>query len=275
MSRMTGNWIVFFCLGTGAIWFPGTGVVLAESSQQQAESPQQQNVSQRFRIDNRLVVNDKVVKSVTIFNGDWICDFIGDNGQVTIYDRKAGTVTLLDPSCRLKAQVTTEDLARDFERRKEVFRQSDAPFQNYLAQPYFEDNIYESKSGLMVFRSPWVEYRFETVALDDPVVSELYYDHCKQMALMNIRVGGAPTPMIRNELNPILEQNRRFPGKINVTFYPQGKVVLARVVIQAELTHTFVRRLQATDEAKLEQAKRYNESFREVSLDEYIRTVNE
>ena len=263
----TGNLIVLLCLETVVmLLFPGISVL--------AESPRQ-NVSRRFRIDNQLLANDKLVKSVTIFYDDWVCDFVGDNGQVTIYDRQAGTVMLLDPSCRLKAQTTTEALAQDFEQRKEAFRQGDNPLQNYLAQPYFESNMYEPESGLMVFRSPWVEYRFETVLLSDPVVSESYYDYCKQITLMNIRASGAPSPMIRNELNPILEKNQRFPGKVSVTLYPQGKVILARSVMQAELTHTFVRRLQASDEAKIELAKRYTERFREVSLDEYIRTVNE
>lgn len=240
-----------------------------------AESTQQPSTARRFRIDNRLFANEQVLNSVTIFYDDWVCDFIGDNGQITIYDRKAGTITLLDPSCRLRTQVTIESLAQDFEQRKEAFRKSDDPFRNYLAQPYFEDNVYEAESGLMVFRSPWVEYRFETVALNDPVVSELYYDYCKQLTLMNIRASGAPSPMIRNELNSILEKNKRFPGKVGMTLYPQGKIILAKVVLQTELTHTFVRRLQPTDEAKIEQAKQYDKRFREVSLDDYIRIVNE
>jgi hypothetical protein len=227
----------------------------------------------RFRIDNRLIVEDAIIKSVTIFYDGRVYDFIGDHGQITIYDKDAGTLTLLDPSCRLKAVVTTETLADDFERRKETFRTGNSPLQNYLAEPYFEETAYESESGLMHFRSPWVEYRFETVTLNDPVVSQTYYDYCRQLTLLNIRTSGLPSPMIRHVLNPILEQNRRFPGKVNMTLYPRGKVILSGIAIQAESTHTFVRRLQSTDEAKVEQADRFREVFRGVSLDDYFREV--
>ena len=230
-------------------------------------------VACRFRIDNRLVIGDHVVKSVTIFADDLVYDCIGDYGQITIYDKAAGTFTLLDPSCRLKTTVSSESLAEDFARRKEVFRESDNPFQNYLAEPYFEENAYEGESGLMYFRSPWVEYRFETVSLNDPAVSEAYYDFSRQFTLLNIRTSGLPTPMLRNELNPILEQNRRFPGKVHLTLYPRGKVIVSGLAIHVETTHTFVRRLQSPDEVKVEQANRYRERFREVSLDDYLREV--
>ena len=227
----------------------------------------------RFRIDNRLVAGDSVIKSVTIFTDGMVYDCIGDYGQVTIYDKAAGTLTLLDPSCRLKTIVTSESLAEDFERRREAFRESGSPFQNYLAEPYFEENAYEGESGLMFFRSPWVEYRFETVSLNDPVVSEAYYDYCRQFTLLNIRTSGSPTPILRHELNPILEHNRRFPGKVSMTLYPRGKVIISGVVVRAESTHTFVRRLQTPDKARVEQANRYRERFREVSLDVYLREV--
>ena len=227
----------------------------------------------RFRIDNRLLTGDRIVKSVTIFSDGMVYDCIGDYGQITIYDKAAGTLTLLDPSCRLKTVVTSQSLAEDFERRKETFRKSDNPFQNYLAEPYFEENAYEGESGLMYFRSPWVEYRFETVSLNDPVVSEAYYDYCRQFTLLNIRTGSSPTPILRKELNPILEQNRRFAGKVHLTLYPRGKVIISGVVIHAESTHSFVRRLQSPDEGKMEQANRYRALFQEVSLDDYLREV--
>lgn len=229
----------------------------------------------RFRIDNRLVIEDKTVKSVTIFDDGMVYDFIDDHGQITIYNKSAGTFILLDQSCRIKTLVATATLAEDFVRHKEAFRKSNNPFQNYLAEPFFEENAYEGESGLMYFRSPWVEYRFETVSLDDSVVSEAYYDFCRQFTLLNIRTSGFPTPMLRNELNPILEQNRRFPGKVNMTLYPLGKVIISRVAIHAESTHTFVRRLQSPDEAKVALANRYREVFREVSLDDYLRETRQ
>jgi hypothetical protein len=74
-------------------------------------------------------------------------------------------------------------------------------------------------------------------------------------------------------LNPVLEQNQRFPGKVRMTLYPRGKIILSGVVIQAESTHTFVRRLQSTDEARVQKANRFREVFREVSLDDYLREV--
>jgi len=236
-----------------------------------ADDAQQGGTFRRFRVDNRLVAGDTIVKSVTLFYDGRVYDFLGEHGQITIYDQAAGTFALLDPSCRVKVVVTTEMLAEDFERRKEAFHNSSNPLENYLAEPYFEETGYESESGLMYFRSPWIAYRFETVTLNDPAVSQAYYDYCRQLTLLNIRAGGFPTPMIRHVLNPVLEQNRRFPGKVNMTFYPRGKVILTTIVIQAESTHTFVRRLQSTDEAKVEQADRYREVFREVSLDDYLR----
>ena len=239
-----------------------------------ADDLHQNSVQHRFRVDNRLAIGENTIKSTTIFYDGLVYDFLDDNGQITIYDKTAGTFFLLDQSSRLKTRVTTATLAEDFLRRKEAFRNSTDPLQNYLANPYFEVCDYEGESGLMFFRSPWVEYRFETVILDDPVVSDAYFDHCRQFTLLNIRASGFPTPMIRNELNPILEQNRRFPGKVSMTLYPRGKVIFSGSAIHAESTHTFVRRLQATDEAKVTQANRNRELFREVSLDDYLREIH-
>jgi len=259
--------VVFSVLATGLFLFV-TDVMLC------AEDTQQSGTLRRFRIDNRLVTGDTLVKGATIFYDGRVYDFLGEHGQITIYDQAAGTFVLLDPFCRLKAMVTTETLVGDFERRKEVFRNSNNPLENYLAEPYFEDTGYESESGLMYFRSPWIVYRFETVTLNDPAVSETYYDYCRQLTLLNIRCSGLPSPMIRHLLNPVIEQNRRFPGKVNMTLYPKGKVILSNTAIQAESTHTFVRRLQSTDEVKVEQADRFRELFREVSLDDYLRNTH-
>ena len=239
-----------------------------------ADEMQQNDGRSRFCIDNRLIIGDKAVKSLTIFYDGRVYDFIGDHGQITIYDKAAGMLTLLDPSCRLKTTVTTENLAEDFIHHREALRKSDNPFHNYLAEPFFEENAFEAESGLMYFRSPWIEYRFETVPLVDPVVSEVYYDFCRQFTLLNIRTGSSPTSMIRNALNPILEQHQRFPGKINMTIYPRGKVILSRMAVHAEATHTFVWRLQSPDETKVKQANRCRELFREVPLDNYLREVN-
>ena len=253
-----------------------SGIMAFPTAPMSAEEPVSNGQVRRFKIDSRTVVGDRVVKNVTIFYDGLVYDFIGEHGQITIYDKTAGTFTLLDPSSRLKTQVTVQELTDHFATCKESLRKSDNPLHNYLAEPYFEENSYEAESGLMYFRSPWIEYRFETVVLGDPVVSELYYDYCTQSTLLNIRTSGVPTTMIRYVLNPIIEKNQRFPGKVHMTFYPKGKVLLARTVIEAESTHTFVRRLQSTDEAKIkQQAKRHLELFRQVPLDEYLRTVSE
>ena len=258
--------LVLYTLAVGLFLLVATEMLCADDTQPSG-------TIRRFRIDNQLVTGDTLIKSVTIFYDGLVYDFLGEHGQITIYDQAAGTFVLLDPSCRVKAIVTTETLAGDFERRKEVFRNSSNPLENYLAEPYFEETGYESESGLMYFRSPWIVYRFETVTLNAPVVSEAYYDYCRQLTLLNIRTSGLPSPMIRLGLNPVLEQHRRFPGKVSMTFYPKGKVFLTGAAIQAESTHTFVRRLQSTDETKIEQANRYRELFREVSLDDYLREV--
>jgi hypothetical protein len=83
-----------------------------------------------------------------------------------------------------------------------------------------------------------------------------------------------PSPMIRAVLNSVLEQHQRFPGKVSMTLYPKGKVILAGSVLQVETTHTFVRRLQAADENRVRQAKKFQELFRELSPDNYLREVN-
>ena len=258
--------IVTYSLATGIILFAVTVSLCADETRQSG-------MLRRFRIENRLVIEDSLVKGVTIFFDGLVYDFLGEHGQITIYDQEAGTLTLLDPSCHLKAVVTTETLVGDFERRKEEFRNSNDPLQNYLADPYFEETVYESASGLMYFRSPWIEYRLETVALNDPEVSEAYYDFCRQLTLLNIRCSGLPSPMIRHLLNPVLEENRRFPGRVKMTLYPKGKVILSQRAILAESTHTFVRRLQSTDQAKVEQANKYRKLFRQIPLDDYLREV--
>ncbi|MDR1494272.1 MAG: hypothetical protein LBT05_16375 [Planctomycetaceae bacterium] len=237
-----------------------------------SQETQRQNVN--FRIDNRIVAENQVINGVTIFQDNRVYDYLGEHGAITIYDAKNGMMTLLDPSCRLQTKFKISELAKYAEKRKEACLKSDNFFLNYLAAPYFEDEQYEAESGIMTFRSAWAEYRFETVRFDDVGVSERYYDFCKQLTLLNIRVSRMPSPMIRAALNPILEQHRRFPGKVSMTLYPKGKVILAGSVLQIETTHVFVRRLQPADENRIRQAKKFQELFRELPPDDYVREVN-
>jgi len=237
-----------------------------------AEETLPQNVP-NFRIDNRIIADGKTLNGVTIFYDDMVYDCLGEHGAITVYDRKNATLTLLDPSCRLQTQFKISDLTQEAEKRKAACLKSDNFFLNYLASPYFEEELYEVESGIMVFRSPWVEYRFETAQFDESAISERYYDFCKQLTLLNIRTSRLPSPMIRAVLNPVLEQHHRFAGKVSMTLYPKGKVIFANSVIQAETSHTFVRRLQSADETKIRQIQKFQQLFRTVPPEDYLREV--
>ena len=227
-----------------------------------------------FRINNRIVTDDdRVTNSTTIFFDGLVYDFVDPNGQATVYDKANALLTVLDPSSRLQMRISVSDLEKDVEKKKEACRKSDNYFLNYLARPHFEEQSYDPLSGILIFRSDWVEYRFETVPLSDPVVAGLYYDYCQKSTLLNIRHSGASSPLIRAVINPVLEQYRRFPTKVALTLYPKGKILIATHSVMAESTHTFVRRLQYGDEQKIEQIKQYKKLFRMVSADDYYREV--
>ncbi|MDR1384656.1 MAG: hypothetical protein LBJ67_12560 [Planctomycetaceae bacterium] len=247
-------------------------IAMAENRDLPAQETPRQNVN--FRIDNRIITDNHVVNGVTIFYNNVVYDCLGEHGAITIYDRRNGTMTLLDPSCRLQTQFKISELTKEAEKRKEACLKSNNFFLNYLAAPYFEDEQYEAESGIMIFRSPWIEYRFETVRLDDAGISERYYDFCRQLTLLNIRVSRMPSPMIRAVLNPTLERHQRFPGKVSMTLYPKGKIILAGSVFQVETTHAFVRRLQPTDENRVRQAKKFQELFRELPPDDYLLEID-
>jgi len=228
----------------------------------------------RFRINNRIVTDDdRVTNSTTIFFDGLVYDFVDPNGQATVYDKANALLTVLDPSSRLQMRISVSDLEKDVEKKKEACRTSDDYFLNYLASPHFEEQSYDPQSGILIFRSDWVEYRFETVPLSDPVVAGLYYDYCQKSTLLNIRNSGASSPLIRMVINPVLEQYRRFPTKVALTLYPRGKILIATRSIVAESTHTFVRRLQYGDEQKIGQIKQYQKVFRMISPDDYYREV--
>ncbi|MDR1957944.1 MAG: hypothetical protein LBQ54_02690 [Planctomycetaceae bacterium] len=227
-------------------------------------------VSQEFRVENTVNSGGKTTKGVTVFKEGVIYDFILPNGEITLFDRNKQEFYILDPALRLQTSVKPDDLKQQVDELQFMLERVDSPFLNFVASPAFDETGYEPESGLMVFRSLWLDYEFTTRVFDDQTIAKEYFDYLLWFSRLNFRLSpSAVSALVRAGLNPYFEKNNRFPEKVTVKLYPKGKKVLSSTTIQADSSHLISKRLTDAETSLLKQAEQYRQSFTAVPLDDY------
>jgi len=231
--------------------------------------------AQDFRIENKISFGNKTIDNLTIFKGGIVYDFIKLNGEITILDKKNEEIKILEPTLRIQTSLTLADLKQQVDELHTSFQVSSNPFLNFIARPVFDESAYEPESGLMVFRSLWLDYEFTTKVFDDDEIAREYYDSSLWFSRLNVRVSpAAVSALVRAGLNQTLEQNKRFPEKVTVKLYPKGKNVLSSTTIQADSTHVISKRLSESDNALIAQAQQYMQSFLALPFEKYQQEVH-
>lgn len=254
LCRISG----WFCLVCCLAWFGVASLYAAE-----------------LRIDNEILPEG--VKSTTyLLDGDFF-SMIGRNGEITFYDSKTKTFTILDPALRIQARIDGEETKKRTKLLRDEILHSPkfepGTFNAFVVKPVFQTE-YEESSGNLALESPWFDYAMETSAFSGEEAVKQYFDFCDASCYLNFRLSRSKAMLVRLEVNKILASKRRFPSRISASIYPKGKGPLAKAE-KAESTHKLVLRLSTEDRQRIEQARESMRTFPAVPFSSYEEKVAE
>ena len=229
-----------------------------------------------FRIDSTLRIEKgeeiTEIKTSTIFSEAMVFDFIGDNGEVIIYDRGKRLFTLLDPIHRIQTELSGDDIDRFLLNIRERIREKKDKFCLFMIEPVFELSK-NDEAGDLLFQSKWVDYRIKTRSFDEASLADDYFSFSNASCGLNVYQNpGTLTPLARMKVNEILQKEERFPALIRLTVYPKGKWLFARI-IEIESEHKIVRRLSEDDRGKIIRALHFAKQFPKMTFGKYYKTV--
>ena len=249
------------------------------AEEETAASPPDEEASlSQFRIDNVMTIRkegkeDGVrIVTTTLFGKGVVIDFIGDNDEVIIYNRKTKSFTLLDPIHRVQTELTLAEIDEFLATLRTFVAEKKDPLSNFLLDPKF-DVTRSDQSGEISFSSKWYEYFIETRSFDDPLLSDAYFEFIDVYTKLNLYLNpGVFTPMARMAVNGLLAREKRFPAKIRLILYPKGKSLFAKPdIITSE--HKIIRRLAEEDLGRIVRASHFAEQFPKLTFGNYFQTV--
>ncbi len=230
----------------------------------------------QFRIDNTVnfIRNERETRyeSSTVFYGDLVFDFIGDNGEIVVYSFRSQKFVLIDPIRRMRTVIDEQELERFASRIKEIVKEEKRDsFSLFLIEPSFEISRKENE---YFFQSRWIDYRATTQPLDNEKIADAYFRFVEAMAKLNIYMNpGVLTPLARIEANKTFMETALFPGKIVMEIYPKGKNIFAKTLV-VENTAALARRISERDRNRINRAVHFYEQFPFVSFSEYFEKNN-
>ena len=230
----------------------------------------------QFRIDNSVsfIRNERETKyqSSTVFYGDLVFDFIGDNGEIVVYSLRAQKFVLIDPIRRMRTAIDEQELERFTSRIKEIIKEEKKDgFSLFLIDPSFEISCKENE---YFFQSRWIDYRATTQILDNEKIADAYFRFVEAMGKLNVYMNpGVLTPLARIEANKTFMESALFPEKIVMEIYPKGKNIFAKTFV-VENTAALARRISECDRNRITRAVHFYEQFPFVSFSEYFEKNN-
>ncbi len=251
---------------------------VATAADEPADTEPSDAALSQFRIDNVLTIRkegeeDGVrVVTTTLFSKGMVIDFIGDNDEVIVYNRKTKTFVLLDPIHRVQTELALSEIDQFLDTLRSVVSQKKDAQAQFLLNPNFEITR-NDETGDLSFSSKWYEYLVSTRSFDDPELSGVYFEFVDVYTKLNLYLNpGNYTPLARMAVNDLLAREKRFPAKIRLTLYPKGKTLFAKPDIVTS-DHKIIRRLSEEDLGRIVRAVHFTEQFPKQTFGNYYKTA--
>ncbi len=224
-----------------------------------------------FRVENQVFVEDEkepTTQSTTIFYEDLVYDYLEAPKEITIFDRTAGRIVLLDPVRKIRTEVASRDLELLSDRLQTWASGQPDGFLRFSAKPEF-DQEYDSSTGGLQLLSPWLSYRVGTAEPARSEILRLYVEFCDWYCLLNTRLDpGSRPPFPRIQLNRALERLGRMPEEVHLTVRPKGEGVFAEKMT-ARSQHRVIPHLLESDRSRVAQTDQFMAMFRPLPFREY------
>ncbi|HEY5315096.1 MAG TPA: hypothetical protein VIK18_21370 [Pirellulales bacterium] len=218
-----------------------------------------------FCVQNKVYFAKETVQSTTVFSSGTVYDFLESPEEITLFDAARNRFVVLDPTRRVKTEVTTEQVDAFTQKVKGGALDRPVPLLLFLADPKFEET-YDDASGELVLSSEWMKYKVQTAEPKQEDMVERFYRYNNWQAKLNtlIKPGSTP-PFARLLLNASLAKRGRLPGEIELTRYAPTKN--RHITLRAE--HRFYTGIGRREQKKVEEANRGLVLFSSVPLKEY------
>jgi len=228
-------------------------------------------LAEDFRVENAVFLDNEKSpssESVTIFHGGMVYDCLKSPPEIVVYDREAGRFILLDVGRRIRAELTTSDVAAFTTRIRESAPKHPDPVGKFLADPKFQER-YEEGTRELTLSSPWATYRATLPAdPETPAAIELYRDFSDWSAKLNAMLSGAASrpPFARLALDQAIADRKAIASQVVLTL-SSGKADGRRATIRS--THRVVRPLAQADLDRVAQIRGFLREFKPVGFEQY------
>ncbi len=230
--------------------------------------------AEEFRVVSKVFSgkdDTAISESTTLFADDRVYDFLSSPNEITVFDFPRGRIVLLDLNRKLRTELTTDKLNEFTDQlRNRASRQTDALLK-FAANPKFDESHPE---GDRQFSSAHMTYRVHPTNPDNTNVVHQYRMFSDWSARLNSMIHpGAMPPFPRLAVNAALEQAGEVPESVELTLAAQNHLVGKPTVLRSE--HELTTRLLSTDRKRIDEAGRDLVNFPEVSMEEYLRPIQQ
>ncbi len=231
--------------------------------------------AEEFRIESKVFVDNNAAaasESTTLFADSRVYVFLNSPREITLLDIPRNRIVLIDPSRKVRTELTTEKLANFVEQLRVRASQQNDPLIKFAAEPKFDES--RDDAGYMIFASPQLTYRVHTTKSSNPAITRAcreYSDWTARLITM-VHPGSLP-PFPTLAINAAMERESLFADEVERTVAPQSRLGKKPSVMRSE--HALEPRLTGSDRRRIQEVGEYLVNFPEVSLDQYLRPIEQ
>jgi len=238
-----------------------------------------QAVAEDFRIENKVyaraaIGTEKLAsRSTTIFFGDMVFDYLDQPSEVIVFDRIGRRFVLLDTDRRVRAELSTDEVAAFTARLRASAEDHDSPFIRFLATPEFDEQ-FDAQQGELTLASQFVTYQLNLAPSGSEAVVAQYREFSDWLAQVNtlLRPGSNP-PFARLMVNAALATYDSTAKEVHLTVTPKKTFPPTRVKLRSE--HELSRSLAQGDLARVKQTQQFMAIFEQIGIEEYRKKLAE
>ncbi len=229
------------------------------------------SLGEGFRVENQVFSEDEEepkIRSTTIFYEDLVYDYLEAPQEITVFDRAAGRILLLDPVRKVRTELTFQELETLSERLRTWALGQPDEFLRFSANPELEETN-DSSTGKLHLQSSWLTYEVDTTEPARSEILRLYLEFCDWQCLLNTRLNpGSRPPFPRLRLNLALQRLGRVPHEVRLTVRPKGDTFLGGKSA-ARSEHRVIPHLLESDRNRVAQTDQFIAMFRPLPFGEY------
>jgi hypothetical protein len=181
-------------------------------------------LAEDLRIETKVFAGKEkapVSQNTTLFHDGFVYDYLSDPQQIAVFDKHRGRFVLLDPSRKLKTEISTDQvLTFCGELRTFAINHSNG-FLQFCGKPQFAVE-YSEKSSDLLLSSEFMNYKIHALRAKSPEAANQIREFSDWYARLNSMTNtGGPPPFARLAVNEELARRELVAGQVELSIPPQ------------------------------------------------------